>query len=76
MDNLVHRAIMSFSCKIQSPVMTLLPTYRFVGNLFQASVMYVGVGLRGSRLFGLVLAGTVKTHKKNFKFSDQADTVF
>ena len=40
--------------------MTLVPTwtYTFVGNLFQAFVMYARVGLRGSRRFGLVLTGT------------------
>ena len=38
--NLVPRAIMSFSCRTQTPVMTLVPTYTFVGNLFQAFVMY------------------------------------
>ena len=46
---------MSFSCRTQRPVMTLVPTYTFVGNLFQAFVMYARVGLRGSRRFGLVL---------------------
>ena len=30
---------MSFSCGTQLPVMTLVPTYTFVGNLFQAFVM-------------------------------------
>ena len=49
---------MSFSCRTQPPVMTLVPTYTFVGNLFQAFVMYARVGLRGSRRFGLVLTGT------------------
>ena len=39
-DNLVPRAIMSFSCRTQLPVTTLVPTYTFVGNLFQAFVMY------------------------------------
>ena len=39
--------------------MTLVPTYTFVGNLFQAFVMYAQVGLRGSRRFGLVLTGTL-----------------
>ena len=48
---------MSFSCRTQLPVMTLVPTYTFGGNLFQAFVMYARVGLRGSRRFGLVLAG-------------------
>ena len=52
--NLFPRAIMSFSCRTQPPVMTLVPTYTFVGNLFQAFVMYARVGLRGSRRFGLV----------------------
>ena len=56
--NLVPRAIMSFSCGTQLPVMTLVPTYTFVGNLFQAFVMYARVGLCGSRRFGLVLIGT------------------
>ena len=56
--NLVPRAIMSFSCRTQPPVMTLVPTYTFVGNLFQAFVMYARVGLRGSRRFGLVLTST------------------
>ena len=62
--NLVPRAIMSFSCRTQPPVLTLVPTYTFVGNLFQAFVMYARVGLRGSTLscgsrrFGLVLTGT------------------
>ena len=50
---------MSFSCRTQPPVMTLVPTYRSIGNLFQAFVMYAGVGLRGSRRFGLVIAGTL-----------------
>ena len=49
---------MSFSCRTQLPVMTLVPTYTFVGNLFQAFVMYARVGLRGSRRFGLVLTST------------------
>ena len=49
---------MSFSCRTQPPVMTLVPTYIFVGNLFQAFVMYARVGLHGSRRFGLVLTGT------------------
>ena len=31
---------MSFSCRTQLPVMTLVPTYTFVGNLFQAFVMH------------------------------------
>ena len=48
---------MSFSCRTQLPAMTLVPTYTFVGNLFQAFVMYARVGLRGSRRFGLVLTG-------------------
>ena len=56
--NLVPRAIRSFSCRTQPPVMTLVPTYTFVGNLFQAFVMYAQIGLRGSRRFGLVLTGT------------------
>ena len=34
------------------------PTYAFVGNLFQAFVMYARVGLRGSRRFGLVWFGS------------------
>ena len=38
--NLVPRAIMSFSCRTQPPVMTVVSTYTFVGNLFQAFVMY------------------------------------
>ena len=56
--SLVPRAMMSFSCRTQLPVMTLIPTYTFAGNLFHAFVMYATVGLRGSRRFGLVLAGT------------------
>ena len=59
MDNLVPRTIMSFSCRTQPPDKTLVPTYRFVGNLFQASVMYARADLRSSRRFGLVLAGTL-----------------
>ena len=51
---------MSFSCRTQPPVMTLVPTYTFVGNLFQAFVMYAGVDLRGSRRLGLVLAHTLR----------------
>ena len=49
---------MSFSCRTQLPVMTLVPTNIFVGNLFQAFVMYARLGLPGSRRFGLVLTGT------------------
>ena len=45
--------------KIDNCIMTLVPTYTFVGNLFQAFVMYARVGLRGSRRFGLVLTGTL-----------------
>ena len=63
--NLVPRAIMSFSCRTQPPVMTLVPTYTFVGNLFQAFVMYARVGLRGSRRFGLVLTGTSMLGQKH-----------
>ena len=63
--NLVPRAIMSFSCRTQPPVMTLVPTYTFVGNLFQAFVMYARVGLRGSRRFGLVLTGTLLCLARN-----------
>ena len=33
------------SCRTQPPVMTLVPTYKFVGNFFQAFVMYAGLGL-------------------------------
>ena len=40
---------------------SLDPTYRFVGNLFQAFVMYARLGLRGSRRFGLVLTGKYLT---------------
>ena len=50
---------MSFSCRTQLPVVTLVPIYTFVGNLFQAFVMYAGVDLRGSRPLGLVLAHTL-----------------
>ena len=38
--NLVPKAIMWFSCTTQPPVMTLVPTYTFAGNLFLAFVMY------------------------------------
>ena len=56
---------MSFSCRIQPPVMTLVPTYTFVGNLFQAFVIYAGVDLHGSRRLGLVLAHTLLLLARN-----------
>ena len=71
--NLVPRAIMSFSCRTQPPVMTLVPTYTFVCNLFQAFVMYARVGLRGSRRFGLVLTGTSLRLARNRRRSMFAD---
>ena len=64
---------MSFSCRTQLPVMTLVPTYTFVGNLFQAFVMYARVGLRGSRRFGLVLTGTSLCLARNRRRSMFAD---
>ena len=39
----------------QPLVMTLVLTYTFVGNLFQAFVTYAGLDLPGSRRLGLVL---------------------
>ena len=64
---------MSFSCRTQPPVMTLVPTYTFVGNLFQAFVMYARVGLRGSKRFGLVLTGTSLRLVRNRRRSMFAD---
>ena len=64
---------MSFSCRTQPPVITLVPTYTFVGNLFQAFVMYARVGLRGSRRFGLVLTGTSLRLARNRRRSMFAD---
>ena len=64
---------MSFSCRTQPPVMTLVPTYTFVCNLFQAFVMYARVGLLSSRRFGLVLTGTSQRWARNRRQSMFAD---